>query len=303
MEAPEARVWSRGRNPAPQVASGVGECPSGQPDSGFLGPRPSPVPLPHLPAKAFLRAIPRTEHRIGWPQVWLPCLSLPSWLPSSRGWGLLFAKEASGPGLVEPRRTRSPQTLPACLAGSCPLLASAPPSFPKAESRGGPGPLQLLPLTLSLGAAARLPWSHLPPNPTPSPSAPGANKGLFFSLYLRHMPRTRPCGFPLARQPRAGWLGAGLETGAGSPGSGSFRGSGLGTSAARCASGSASPGRGARDRWDGSEAGRPSESAESRLFPARRLPPVLLPCGHAPRCPLTVWPLPPSTATAPGTPL
>lgn len=47
-----------------------------------------------------------------------------------------------------------------------------------------------------------------------------------------------------------------------------------------------------------SEAGRPSESAESRLFPARRLPPALLPCGHAPRCPLTVWPLPPSTATA-----
>lgn len=107
---------------------------------------------------------------------------------------------------------------------------------------------------------------------------------------------------PIGSSAPCGLAGGGAGNGSREPRSGSFRGSGLGTSAARCASGSASPGRGARDRWDGSEAGRPSESAESRLFPARRLPPVLLPCGHAPRCPLTVWPLPPSTATAPGTP-
>lgn len=154
------------------------------------------------------------------------------------------------------------------------------PSFPEAESHGGPGPLQLLPLTLSLGAAARLPRSHLLPTPA-SPSAPGANKDLFSSLYLRHVPRTRPCGFPLARQPRAGWLGAGLETGrpgAGSPRErqlpglrpGHFRCSlrlGLGLPCSR------RPGSvGGSEEPCGPQAGRPSETAESRLFPARRLP-------------------------------
>lgn len=107
------------------------------------GPPLSPCPT-GLP-KRFREPFPRAEHRIGWLQVWLPCLSLPPWLPSSRGWGLLFAKEASGPGLVEPRRTQTP-----CMPG--PLLpARWPPplpSFPEAESHGGPGPLQLLPLTL-----------------------------------------------------------------------------------------------------------------------------------------------------------
>lgn len=102
------------------------------------GPPLSPCPT-GLP-KRFREPFPRAEHRIGWPQVWLPCLSLPPWLPSSRGWGLLFAKEASGPGLVEPRRTRSPQTLPACLARSCPLAGLRPcPPSPRRRATEGQG--------------------------------------------------------------------------------------------------------------------------------------------------------------------
>lgn len=85
----------------------------------------------------------------------------------------------------------------------------------------------------------------------------------------------------MARQPRAGWLGAGLETGrqgAGSPRErqlpglrpGHFRCSlrlGLGLPCSR------RPGSlGGSEEPCGPQAGRPSETAESRLFPARRLP-------------------------------
>lgn len=116
--------------------------------------------------------------------------------------------------------------------------------------------------------------------------------------------------FPLARQPRAGGLGAGLETGwsgAGSPGERQLPGTRVWALRCSLRLGLGLPwpgivGSAVRSPVVRRQAGRPSEPAESRLFPARRLPPTLLPCGRAPRCPLTVWPLPPSTATAPGTP-
>lgn len=168
---PGSQGLESGRNPAPQVASGVGECPSGQPDSGFLGPRPSPVPLPHRPAKAIPRAIPasRTPNRLAAGLAALPVAAAVA--PQQPRVGTPVCQGSLRPRACGAAQDTEPTDSLHAWPAPARSLASAPALLPRGGEPRRARVAAASPPDPSLGAAARLPRSHLLP---PQPLGPGS---------------------------------------------------------------------------------------------------------------------------------